>query len=46
MALLDELHRSGSTLVLITHDPDVAHVTERAIRLLDGRVVAEPEPAR
>jgi putative ABC transport system ATP-binding protein len=46
MALLDELHRSGSTLVLITHDPDVANVTQRAIRLLDGRVVAEPEPVR
>jgi len=46
MALLDELHRAGSTLVLITHDADVAGVAQRSIRLLDGLVVAEPEPAR
>ena len=46
MALLDELHRAGSTLVLITHDADVAGVAQRSIRLLDGLVVPEPEPAR
>jgi putative ABC transport system ATP-binding protein len=46
MALLDQLHQSGSTLVLITHDADVADATQRSIRLLDGQVVAEPELTR
>ncbi len=43
MALLNELHQSGSTLALITHDAEVADVTERSIRLRDGRIVVEPE---
>jgi putative ABC transport system ATP-binding protein len=41
MALLDELHAAGRTLVLITHDAGVAGVTERAIRLHDGLIAAE-----
>jgi putative ABC transport system ATP-binding protein len=46
MALLDQLHGAGSTLVLITHDPEVAGVAQRSTRLLDGLVVNEPEVAR
>jgi len=37
MALLDELHRSGRTIVLITHDADVAEASGRALRILDGQ---------
>jgi ABC-type lipoprotein export system ATPase subunit len=40
IALLRELHGSGRTIVLITHDPDVAASADRQIRLLDGRIAA------
>jgi putative ABC transport system ATP-binding protein len=36
--LLDELHRSGRTIVLITHDADVARAAERTMRIRDGQV--------
>jgi putative ABC transport system ATP-binding protein len=38
IGFLDELHESGRTLVVITHDPDVAAVAERSVRIRDGRV--------
>jgi ABC-type lipoprotein export system ATPase subunit/ABC-type lipoprotein release transport system permease subunit len=37
--LLQELNRQGATVVLVTHDPEVARRADRAIRLRDGRVV-------
>jgi len=40
VALLEELNReSGTTLVLVTHDPALAERARRTIRLLDGAVV-------
>ena len=39
MAVLQELHGQGRTIVLITHDSDIAHAAERQIHLLDGRIV-------
>jgi putative ABC transport system ATP-binding protein len=36
--LFDELHGSGRTIVLITHEADVARRSRRTVRLLDGRV--------
>lgn len=41
--LLNELNDAGRTLVLITHDPEMAGVAERSIRLRDGMVVSESE---
>ena len=38
MGLFHELHRQGNTIVLITHDEDVARQAERIIRIHDGRV--------
>jgi ABC-type lipoprotein export system ATPase subunit len=38
IALLRELHDSGRTVVLITHDADVASMADRQIHLLDGRI--------
>ena len=41
MALFDRLHRAGRTIVLITHEHDIAEHAERAIRLMDGRIVSD-----
>jgi putative ABC transport system ATP-binding protein len=40
MTLLRELNASGRTIVLITHDADVAAEASRQIHLLDGRIAA------
>lgn len=45
LRLLTDLHRTGRTIVLITHDPDVAQAAERVVRLLDGRVAGGSPPA-
>ncbi len=39
--LFEELHRSGHTLVLVTHEPKLAARCPRAVRLSDGEVVAD-----
>lgn len=41
MALLSELDRDGRTLILVTHEADIAAYTRRVIRLHDGRIVAD-----
>jgi putative ABC transport system ATP-binding protein len=41
MALLQELHREGATICMVTHDPRFARHAERTIHLFDGRVVEE-----
>ena len=42
MGLLKELHQSGATICMVTHDPRYAAHAERSIHLFDGRVVDEP----
>ena len=41
MALFDELNAAGNTIVLVTHEEDIAAHARRIIRLLDGRVVSD-----
>ena len=41
LALFDELHAKGNTIVLVTHDADVAEYAHRAIRLRDGRIESD-----
>jgi len=45
MDLLSEIHRSGITVLVVTHDPEVAARTQRTIRLKDGKVVDPQELA-
>jgi putative ABC transport system ATP-binding protein len=40
LAILRELHAAGRTIVLITHDPEVAAAAPRQIHIRDGRLVA------
>ena len=36
LALFDSLHSQGATIVMITHDMDIAARADRALRLVDG----------
>jgi putative ABC transport system ATP-binding protein len=40
MAIFSKLHQSGKTIVLITHESEIAAQAQRTIRLQDGRIVA------
>ncbi|MBQ2935067.1 MAG: ABC transporter ATP-binding protein [Lachnospiraceae bacterium] len=41
MEILKELHREGRTVILITHDNEIAARAKRMIRIMDGRIVAD-----
>lgn len=41
MHLFDELHHSGNTILLITHNTEIATTTSRSVLLVDGRIVSD-----
>ena len=41
MKILHELHEEGRTVILITHDNDIANEAERVIKISDGQIVAD-----
>jgi putative ABC transport system ATP-binding protein len=41
LRIFEDLNRRGRTIVLVTHDPNVASHASRIIRLVDGRIVAD-----
>jgi putative ABC transport system ATP-binding protein len=45
LELIDQLHQSGSTIVVITHDHAIAERMPRRVEIIDGQVVADSCPA-
>ncbi len=43
LALFEELNRNGTTIIMVTHDENVARQTNRLIRILDGRLQSDME---
>jgi putative ABC transport system ATP-binding protein len=43
LALIDQLHQAGSTIVVITHDHAVAERMRRKIEIIDGHIVADTD---
>jgi len=41
IGILRDLHRAGSTICMVTHDPRYAQYADRTVRIFDGRVVEE-----
>lgn len=43
MNILDELHKRGNTIILVTHEDEVAQHAHRVIRLFDGKITEDVE---
>ncbi|HMX83127.1 MAG TPA: ATP-binding cassette domain-containing protein, partial [Saprospiraceae bacterium] len=43
MALFEEIHSKGNTVVLVTHEPDIALYAHRIIRLRDGQLESDEQ---
>jgi putative ABC transport system ATP-binding protein len=41
MAIFEEFHRQGRTVILVTHEPDVAERAHRLIKVVDGQIVED-----
>ena len=46
MTLFDALHDRGNTIILVTHEADIAGHAERTIRLLDGQIASDVVPKK
>jgi putative ABC transport system ATP-binding protein len=46
MALFDELHAKGNTVVVVTHEPDIAEFAHRVITIRDGVIASDHPSAR
>jgi putative ABC transport system ATP-binding protein len=44
MDLFHELNAKGTTIIMVTHNPDIAQETKRIVRILDGAIVADEKP--
>jgi putative ABC transport system ATP-binding protein len=41
MTLIDQLHEKGQTIIMVTHEPDIASHCERVIKLEDGKIFSD-----
>jgi putative ABC transport system ATP-binding protein len=41
MGLIDQVHDTGQTVIMVTHEPDIAAHCHRVIRLNDGRIESD-----
>ena len=41
MALFQQLNREGMTVLVVTHEPDVADFAKRVVRFRDGKVISD-----
>ena len=41
MALFDELHAKGNTIILVTHEPDIAEYAHRVVHIRDGIIASD-----
>ena len=46
MILFEELHRQGNTIILVTHEENIAEHAHRIIRIRDGEVASDEKVAR
>jgi putative ABC transport system ATP-binding protein len=46
MALFDDLHKKGNTIVLVTHEPDIAEYAHRVVHIRDGKIFSDQPSAR
>ncbi len=46
LTLFQDLHRSGHTIIIVTHEPSLAAQCPRVIRLADGRILSDGPPPR
>ncbi|MCD4729123.1 MAG: ATP-binding cassette domain-containing protein, partial [Bacteroidales bacterium] len=41
MGLIEEIHKAGNTIIVVTHEEDIARHAHRIIRLIDGKVESD-----
>jgi putative ABC transport system ATP-binding protein len=46
MALFDSLHKKGNTIVLVTHEPDIAEYAHRVVHIRDGKIFSDQPSIR
>ena len=45
MTILDDLHKNGNTIILVTYEDEVAQYGKRIIRLFDGKIIEDSKQA-